>query len=871
MSSQHEDAANAAGTATIGSIEYRPMDRSRNEIRLLKILPSIYPPGKAKSLEFNKDIIRVELQYHSFDDLIKSKGSESPPEHSPNPTPSSSDPSDNAIETGLQNLSLKKENTPENDSGGIVPKGETISVKRVELLGRIFMPQYQYYQKLVPPCGWHPGDPNEDLFSEWVQSWIWTRLPRNIEDKVEGELPGYIALSYVWSRVPEVSDHAARQAKLYSTLSNLSPSCAKLFEEAYPAVLEIPDEAKDVSHIIVDGVRVEVGRNLESALRALREIPDVQSGLLVWADALCINQNDIAERNIEVKRMNQIYSHATRVASYIGDLEESQVDAVESLCFLGHSFSVLERIHKDLPTAHLNKFNLGNLVDLQANLAGIPYFERIWIVQEIALAASGSFVICNNRRFDLSFILKFVYIFNIRRGIFPSNAEILWEYAEYAPRVGQNFLDFNTQLICLHDAYGFRKQPPGKNQGTLTEQFFGSLFLRLASACQCKDPRDRVYGMMSIFPDEVSAAIVPEYAETKTTAQVMADLSMSLIRDTSKLDWMLLANDISPIIDEWLSWVPNLALPYKDITLKWVIGHQPQGNRTEAEVSWGPEKSYGVDVLRCKGIKLDTIASCGKPSTNYDLEEISRQMQVDPETFPDIMVKIVKIYTEPLLLTKELASVVWLLKDILTSHLEAAKSPPKQAIPHEGSHKYGDDQGLREAIEHCIKTIGWTPNTSRFGAASIFSIPRQVEKRAAEGDQSCKDLLSLIDPDFIDFKKRQEKLDFWGHDLESFFDENPTIRQSYGQQLLELMREFHRGTRGNLFTTVGGYVGATVCRLQPGDEVYILFGGKMPVVLRKVDDGYRLVASVYIHGVMKGEAMEEFEQSGEPAVEVVIV
>src|SRR5947209_20489753 len=49
---------------------YRQLDRSRNEIRLLKILPPERPSATAHGpLDFSPEIIRCELQYESLDDI----------------------------------------------------------------------------------------------------------------------------------------------------------------------------------------------------------------------------------------------------------------------------------------------------------------------------------------------------------------------------------------------------------------------------------------------------------------------------------------------------------------------------------------------------------------------------------------------------------------------------------------------------------------------------------------------------------------------------------------------------------------------------------------------------------------------------------
>jgi len=57
----------------------------------------------------------------------------------------------------------------------------------------------------------------------------------------------------------------------------------------------------------VDEQPISITATLEAAIRDLRDESRV---LRIWADALCINQSDIDERNQQVSMMGQIYSTA---------------------------------------------------------------------------------------------------------------------------------------------------------------------------------------------------------------------------------------------------------------------------------------------------------------------------------------------------------------------------------------------------------------------------------------------------------------------------------------------------------------------------------------------------------------------------------
>ena len=59
--------------------------------------------------------------------------------------------------------------------------------------------------------------------------------------------------------------------------------------------------------IIVNNVVVHIRPNLEWLLRHLQE---PQKDVVLWADALCVNQNDEEEKNTQVPKMTSIYAEA---------------------------------------------------------------------------------------------------------------------------------------------------------------------------------------------------------------------------------------------------------------------------------------------------------------------------------------------------------------------------------------------------------------------------------------------------------------------------------------------------------------------------------------------------------------------------------
>jgi predicted AAA+ superfamily ATPase len=68
--------------------------------------------------------------------------------------------------------------------------------------------------------------------------------------------------------------------------------------------------------------------SLESALRQFRQRNEV---VVLWVDAICINQFDNEERTQQVALMGDIYSQSKEVVIWLGkDLDSSTVGTVET-------------------------------------------------------------------------------------------------------------------------------------------------------------------------------------------------------------------------------------------------------------------------------------------------------------------------------------------------------------------------------------------------------------------------------------------------------------------------------------------------------------------------------------------------------------
>lgn len=76
------------------------------------------------------------------------------------------------------------------------------------------------------------------------------------------------------------------------------------------------DQELEDGHLCLNGTIVAIKGNLRDALRRLRRGTEIR---VLWVDALCINQEDLAERSAQVAIMSQIYSSASQVVMWVGE------------------------------------------------------------------------------------------------------------------------------------------------------------------------------------------------------------------------------------------------------------------------------------------------------------------------------------------------------------------------------------------------------------------------------------------------------------------------------------------------------------------------------------------------------------------------
>ncbi|RYP33036.1 hypothetical protein DL767_004947 [Monosporascus sp. MG133] len=155
--------------------------------------------------------------------------------------------------------------------------------------------------------------------------------------------------------------------------------------------------------IIVDGAAddantIMVTENLDAALRHLRRTGGSRT---LWIDAICIDQNNVAERGHQVSMMRNVYARASEVLIWLGPEEDDSDHAMGLIDYLGRRVVVnwgkwwlglsdlggnepeLSDRNVPLPYSERDFRALGLLFNR-------PWFERLWVRQEVHASTHAS-------------------------------------------------------------------------------------------------------------------------------------------------------------------------------------------------------------------------------------------------------------------------------------------------------------------------------------------------------------------------------------------------------------------------------------------------------------------------------------------------
>ncbi|KAK4182805.1 putative heterokaryon incompatibility protein [Podospora australis] len=290
--------------------------------------------------------------------------------------------------------------------------------------------------------------------------------------------------------------------------------------EPYTALSYVWGDPTKTGTLILAGHVFTITATLANALRDLR---DDSRPRRIWADALCIDQTNIPERNRQVSLMGLIYTVAAHTVIYLGSSTEN-TDLV-----LGSAPRASMNMYPFLDQSQRNDI----VQAAKTEILSRPWFFRVWIFQELNLSRDPWVQVGQRRTRWKDFC----------RLLLHNGPTFL---VRGKPEDGQEPL---RMLDRMNNSFG------GSNAGRMFS------LLQSRRGLGATDARDFVFAHMGIAADafNVGQAVPVDY--TSPLAQVFARMAMYIL-ETEKLETLIgLWDEQDAVAGNGLpSWAPDWRL-----------------------------------------------------------------------------------------------------------------------------------------------------------------------------------------------------------------------------------------------------------------------------------------------------------------------
>lgn len=231
---------------------------------------------------------------------------------------------------------------------------------------------------------------------------------------------------------------------------------------------------KDRRAILVNGKVFQVGEKLFTALSNLRK---TGSERVLWIDALSINQDDLTERNDQVRKMASIYKSAKHVLAWLGLATVASRNAFD---FLSRSYFSGPNGRRGLIEDH----GWTAIKDLYHR----DYWKRVWIVQEVCLAREVV-IVCGRTQAPWAHVSE---LHRARKHIWTGYLSI-------------EELDFRRSRLAHITNVQINSQTKGCSLWTLLESF---------RELQCHQIHDKIYGFLGLANDNSNNKMQIDYSKS---------------------------------------------------------------------------------------------------------------------------------------------------------------------------------------------------------------------------------------------------------------------------------------------------------------------------------------------------------------------
>ncbi|KAF2677652.1 HET-domain-containing protein [Lentithecium fluviatile CBS 122367] len=562
-------------------------------------------------------------------------------------------------------------------------------------------------------------------------------------------------------------------------------------------------DPKAANEITVNGRSMHITESLATALYNLqRKDKDV----VLWADAICINQKDPVEMTAQVQLMRQIYKTAEHVFVWLGPATPDTNRSMQETRRLGSQ--LLQAGMWDLTSDDITRWTSAPNIDSSAartkrqvmaiandlfqkaqdgefpfwwitsDLGQRAWWSRMWCIQELSNAREAIFR-AGQEEVDFKAywaVTLFIQIFNGRALMHPTNdvmegKQIGWLTSLLAEAFPVSFLGIRRKTLLER----------GHNLRTLlhTSSTHDSDTARFGAT----DPRDRVYALLGIANDDAAKGIVADYTLPCEDAYIVAARALLKHGHDDILSLCRKRN----VCKDLPSWVPD-----------WTAMNRKPWS------TWRQERMFNASNVP------ETFQGLYRNPPEHD-SMLSREITLRV-AFVDIVEDIGQVWSIGIEDNYDYDAARHFFDDLSRYLSHSTRYNALQKKEAEWRLPIGDTQ-----------ITNLTSQVERAPAVSQMQIGYNVLRKVANEEAEPGDILRE--------------------------------RRSYGCYLSQMGRMHD----SRPFFSKTGYVGVCPMETQPDDSVVVILGARVPYIVRKKErsDAWTLIGESHVYGIMDGEFMRE--------------
>lgn len=587
------------------------------------------------------------------------------------------------------------------------------------------------------------------------------------------------------------------------------------------------------STVIINGFNVKVTQNLHLALHDLFRS---NTNLLLWVDALCIDQSNMQERGSQVQMMSRIYGSSARTVAHLGSFPP------------GPALRLLEELatRRRQPNPAVWIIHAAEDVEWADGWKGLeafiqlPYWTRVWILQETTVSPQLEIFNLDGPWLSVERLLEAFMFVRLTKNF-------IRDLLHKGPGVylGHRFDSLQSQM-----GLRYRYIPDGSDQSVHPLPIVGVLLTALR--LRATNPRDHLYAILAMVEDGNEIIGTPNY--DRSLAQVFAMFTEHYRKQYGSLDMVLLSLFPRQLVDT-PSWIPDLSSfegsGYRNTLLQENLRSvtKPQGQKPMSDnmhfAASGNLFSNAIfspnyDKLVTPGTRLGLIEGLGgwtvmvvehrdvgNFSDDHPCDQDLRLCHDNSRLFGDVVEALAHSLILSSIPTITSAFPPGLLSQIL---LYCAHSVVEEKL--ESRYLFGFNKWWENSKN---LSIGGSPLSEWLLCDGMSSTVHKDQVFAMLSTAKLERVIGEVNAEFM---------------IDSFLS-----------RLSHVTMEMHR----RLFVTGDGRIGVAGTHCRRWDEVWVLQGCSLPVVLRPthVKGQYELQGEAFVYGSMNGEALPRLKYTAD--------